>query len=81
LDIFHSDVCGPMSSNSLSKYVYYATFIYDYSRKTWVYFLKLKDEMFEKFKEFKALVEKLSKKKIKILGSDNGGEYTSKYFK
>jgi hypothetical protein len=37
--------------------------------------------VFEKFKEFKALVENLSEKKIKILRSDNGGEYTSNEFK
>jgi transposase InsO family protein len=36
--------------------------------------------MFNKFKEFKALIENLSKRKIKILGSDNRGEYTSKEF-
>jgi transposase InsO family protein len=42
--------------------------------------LKSKDEVFSKFKEFKALIENLSKRKIKILRSDNGGEYTSKEF-
>ena len=42
LDIVHSDVCGPMQSTSLSGYVYYASFIDDYSRKTWIYFLKKK---------------------------------------
>jgi transposase InsO family protein len=57
-----------------------SSFIDDYSRKTWVYFLKSKDEVFGKFKEFKALIENLSKRKIKILRSDNGGEYTSKEF-
>jgi transposase InsO family protein len=36
--------------------------------------------MFNKFKEFKALIENLSKRKIKILRSDNGEEYTSKEF-
>ena len=36
--------------------------------------------MFEKFKEFKALIENLSYKKIKTLRSENGGEYTSKEF-
>jgi hypothetical protein len=45
-----------------------------------VYFLKSKDEVFSKFKEFKALIENLSKRKIKILRSDNGGEYISKEF-
>jgi transposase InsO family protein len=60
--------------------MYTISFIDDYSRKTWLYFLKSKDEVFNKFKEFKALIENLSKRKIKILRSDNGGEYTSKEF-
>ena len=50
----HSDVCGPMSSSSLSGYAYYVSFTDDFSRKTWVYFMKNKDEVFSKFKEFKA---------------------------
>ena len=69
-----------MKTTSLRGYVYYASFIDDYSHKTWIYFLKKKDEVFERFKEFKALVENLSKKKIKILRSDNGGEFTSSEF-
>ena len=36
----------------------------------------MKDEVFERFKEFKALVENLSEKGIKILRSDNGEEFT-----
>jgi hypothetical protein len=69
-----------MPSTSISGYVYSVSFIDDYSHKTWVYFLKSKDEVFSKFKEFKALIENLSERKIKKLRSDNGGEYTSKYF-
>jgi transposase InsO family protein len=80
LVLIHSDVCGPMPSSSISRYVYYVSFIDDYSRKTWIYFLKSKDEVFSKFKEFKALIENLSERKIKILRLDNGGEYTSKEF-
>ena len=57
LEIIHSDVCSPMSSSSLSGYVYYVYFIDDFSRKTWVYFMKNKDEVFRKFKEFKALIK------------------------
>jgi hypothetical protein len=60
LELIHSDVCGPMPSSSISGYVYYVSFIDDYSRKTWIYFLKSKDEVFSKFKEFKALIENLS---------------------
>jgi transposase InsO family protein len=44
------------------------------------YFSKSKDEVFDKFKEFKSLIKNLSERKIKILRSDNGEEYTSKEF-
>ena len=72
LDIIRSGICGPMQTNSLSRYIYYASFIHDYSHKTWIYFLKKKDEVFERFKEFKAMVENLYEKRIKILRLDNG---------
>lgn len=36
-----------------------------------------KDEVIQNFKNFKLMVEKQSEKKIKILRSDGGGEYTS----
>jgi hypothetical protein len=42
LDLVHSDVCGPMSSPSLSGCLYYVIFIDDYSIKCWIYYLKLK---------------------------------------
>jgi hypothetical protein len=33
LELIHSDVCGPMPSSSINGYVYYVSFINDYSRK------------------------------------------------
>ena len=78
LELIHSDICGPMPSTYLSGYEYYVTFIDDYSRYTWIYFLKNKSEVFEKFKEFKALIENHSERRIKTLRSNKGGEYTSK---
>jgi hypothetical protein len=45
--------------------MYYVSFIDDFSCKTWIYFLKTKDEVFSRFKEFKALVENQKRKKIK----------------
>lgn len=67
LEIVHSDVCNPMSSSSLSRYVYYVSFIDDFFCKRWIYFLKSKDEVFSKFKEFKALVENHTENNIKTL--------------
>ena len=40
LEIVHSDICGPMQTSSIGGCNYFLTFIDDYSRKTWVYFLK-----------------------------------------
>ena len=39
------------------------------------------DEVFNKFKEFKALIENYTEKKINIFQSNNGGEFTSNGFK
>ena len=80
LELIHSNVCRPIPSISLSGYEYYVTFIDDYSRKTWIYFLKNKSEVFGKFKEFKALIENHSERIIKTPRLDNAGEYTSKSF-
>jgi hypothetical protein len=80
LDLTDLDVCGPMLVKSLGGSLYYVIFIDYYSRKTWLYLLKTKDEVFNKFQEFKAEIENLTSKKIKTLRTDNGGEYTSKEF-
>ena len=73
LELEHLDVCGPMSSISLRGYVYYVSFIDDFSRKTWIYFLKAKSKVFSKFKEYKSFVKNQTDRKIKILRLDNGG--------
>jgi hypothetical protein len=37
--------------------MYYVSFIDEFSRNNWIYFLMKKYEVFDRFKEFKALVE------------------------
>ena len=81
LEIVHSDLCGPMRSESLGGARYVLTFIDDKSRKVFCYFLKSKSEVLERFKNFKAFVENDVGKRIKVLRSDNGGEYCSLEFK
>jgi len=56
LQLIHADVCGPISPSSHSNKRYILSFIDDYSRKTWVYFLHAKSETFSAFKSFKARV-------------------------
>ena len=69
-----------MSIASLSNNVYFALFIDDFNRMTWVYFLKTKSQVLSVFKSFKKMVETQSGQKVKVLRTDNGGEYTSKEF-
>ena len=80
LELIHSDVAGPFPHISMSQAKYALTFIDDFSRYCWVYFLKHKSEFFGLFKVFKALVENQSRRKLKVLISDNGGEYVKSKF-
>ncbi|KAL0281595.1 UNVERIFIED_CONTAM: hypothetical protein PYX00_002534 [Menopon gallinae] len=80
LEIIHSDVCGPMKTESLGKSKYFVTFTDEKSRWTEVYFIRKKSQVLEKFKEFRAKMEKLTERKIKFLQSDNGTEYVNNEF-
>ena len=46
----------------------------------WVYVLKRKDEVFEKFKQSKTLVKTQSGKNVKRLKTDNGLEFCNQQF-
>ncbi|KAJ4751816.1 polyprotein [Rhynchospora pubera] len=80
LEIVHTDLCGPMETESFGGSKYFLLFIDDFSRMTWVFFLKNKSETLEHFKKFKAMTEKQTGKQLKVLRSDRGGEYQSKEF-
>ena len=80
LELIHTDVCGPMSIPSVGGSRFFVTFIDDYSRYTYVYAIKHKSEVFERFTEFVEQVENLSGYRVKSLRSDNGTEYSSQAF-
>ena len=80
LELIHSDICGPMETTTLNGSRYFITFIDDYTKYTYIYILKNKNEAFEVFKRYKNEVENLHNKRIKQLRSDNGMEYISKEF-
>ena len=80
LDLVHSDVCGKLNVCTMGGAEYFVTFIDDCTRYIWVYLLKRKSDVFKCFKTWKALVENLSGKKLKMLRTDRGGEYTSSEF-
>ncbi|CAA7059578.1 unnamed protein product [Microthlaspi erraticum] len=81
LEYVHSDLWGsPSTPESLGGAKYFISFIDDYSKKLWVYFLRTKDEAFSKFKEWKEAVESHTEKKIKCLRTDNGLEFCNTLF-
>jgi hypothetical protein len=63
LDLVFSDVWGP-APESAGRNKYYVRFIDDFSKFTWIYLLKLKSEVFQKFCEFQNLVERIFYRKI-----------------
>ena len=80
LDYVHSDLWGPSRTPSLSGCSYMLTFIDDYSRKVWCYFIKHKYEVFDVFLEWKKMIEKKAGRSIKTLRTDNGLEFVDSKF-
>ena len=80
LELIYSDVCGPFKVNSTGGARYFVTFIYDYSRRLWVYFISHKSQVLAKFQHFVQTVENITGQTVKALHTDNGGEYTSRAF-
>ena len=79
-EMIHSDVWGMSPVVSHSHYKYFVTFIDDYSRFVWIYFLRSKSEVFSVFKKFLTYVETQFQASVKIFCSDSGGEYMSHKF-
>ena len=80
LDYVHADVWGPSRKPSYGGARYMLTIIDDYSRRVWPYFMKNKDDTFAAFKEWKAMIERQTERKVKLLRTDNGGEFCSNAF-
>lgn len=49
LELIHSDVCGPFKTCSTGGARYFTTFIDDFSKNTWIYFIAQKSQVLEKF--------------------------------
>lgn len=80
LELVHSDLMGPMETPSIGKARYILTFLDDFTKKVFVYFLKTKSDVLDIFKDFKKMVENQSKETIMKIRTDNGTEYCSNDF-
>ncbi|CAL8133186.1 unnamed protein product [Prunus armeniaca] len=57
LELVHTDICGPMKTESLSGNKYFLLFTDDCPRMSWVYFIRNKSSALECFRKFKAMTE------------------------
>ncbi|GJZ70746.1 retrovirus-related pol polyprotein from transposon TNT 1-94, partial [Tanacetum coccineum] len=71
---------GPFRVESMSGCRYFLSIVDDYSRRGWVHFLRHNNEAFNKFNEWKQLVENQTGRKLKKLRTDNGLEFYNQEF-
>ena len=81
LELFHTDVCGPMPINSVGDSRYFVTFIDDYTHHTYVYMMKNKNEVIDKLRECVEMAENFTGQRVKRICSDDEQEYVLKEFK
>jgi len=74
LQLIFSDVWGP-APKSVGHYQYYVSFIDDFSKFTWIFFLKNRSDVYQVFLDFQKLVERQFNRKIMTMQTDWGGEY------
>ncbi|KAI3697946.1 hypothetical protein L6452_31052 [Arctium lappa] len=78
LELLHMDVCGPMRTQSLGGKKYVLVIMDDYSRYTWVKFLRSKDETPEVLITFLKTTHVNLQKPVKLLRTDNGIEFKNR---
>jgi hypothetical protein len=76
-DLVHSDVWGPTPSVSKGGYKYYTIFIDDFSRHTWIYFMKHRSEALSIYKNFSAMNHTHFDTSIHIFRANYAGEFLS----
>ena len=77
LNTLHMDLCGPMRVQSINGKKYVLVIVDDYSRFTWVKFLRTKDETPEVIIKFIKQLQVLLNKTVRIIRTDNGTEFVN----
>ncbi|GJW44110.1 putative ribonuclease H-like domain-containing protein [Tanacetum coccineum] len=78
LQLLHMDLFGPTSVRSLNHKTYCLVITDDFSRFSWVFFLRTKDETSAILKDFIRQIENQLNLKVKTIRSDNGTEFKNK---
>jgi transposase InsO family protein len=76
-DLVHSDVCSLSPFVSKGGYKYYIIFIDDFSRHTWIYFMKHHSETLSMYKNFSIMIRTHFDTSIRVFHVDSAREYLS----
>lgn len=79
-ELMHTDLCGPMSSQSIGGKLFANGYTDDKSRFTHVYFLKKKNEVEQIFLTLRKFLKRRYGRMVKRLRADRGGEYSRAEF-
>ncbi|GJU28189.1 retrovirus-related pol polyprotein from transposon TNT 1-94 [Tanacetum coccineum] len=79
LHLLYMDLFGPVTPRSINHEKYTLVIVYEYSRYTWVYFLKKKIQALETIMSFIKIVENQNDIKVKQLRTDNGTEFRNNF--
>nr|GEV36301.1 retrovirus-related Pol polyprotein from transposon TNT 1-94 [Tanacetum cinerariifolium] len=81
LHLLHMDLCGPMRIASINGKWYVLVIVNDYSRYTWVHFLRSKDEAPAVIITFLKRITVLLQSPVIIIITDNGTEFKNQVLK
>ncbi|GJR29644.1 retrovirus-related pol polyprotein from transposon TNT 1-94 [Tanacetum coccineum] len=77
LYLLHMDLCGPMCVTSVNGKKYSLVIVDDYSRFTWVKFLRSKDEALDFIIKFLKMIQLRLKVPVRRIRTDNGTEFVN----
>ncbi|KAK1598821.1 hypothetical protein QYE76_017052, partial [Lolium multiflorum] len=75
LELLHLDLFGPSHYDTLGGSKYGLVIVDDYSRYSWVFLLKSKDENHREFITFAKKAQRMYESEIKAIRTDNGTEF------
>nr|GEY80012.1 hypothetical protein [Tanacetum cinerariifolium] len=78
LQLLHMGLCGPMRVASINGKRYVLVIVNNYSRYTWTYFLRSKDETPEVLTDFLRLVQRGLQAQVRVVRTDKGMEFLNK---
>ncbi|GKC01349.1 putative ribonuclease H-like domain-containing protein, partial [Tanacetum coccineum] len=78
LQLLHMDLFGPTSVRSINHKTYCLVITDDFSRFSWTFFLRTKDETSAILKDFIRQIENQLNQKVKTIRCDNGTEFKNK---